>query len=359
MAAVAQPDATNLQTVMETAVENDGFAAILVSISRDDETRILSAGLADLDANTVANGAEHFRIGSVTKLFTATAVLQLSQQGKLSLSDTVQQHLPGVLPPELPPITIQQLLEHTSGFSDYEAALGFDDSANVIRDRARSWTTQELIAFALEQPLAFSPGESWLYSSTNYILLGEVIEAVTGEPYARAIETGILAPLQLEDTSFPGDNMTIPEPYLRGYTPNIEGENPALADISEWNASVAGAAGEMISTTADLDRYIEGLMKGDLLARESLQAMLRPVPTLPEGLPPGTGSGLGISFSQTSCGKTIYGGGGAVPGYITSVFATRDASERVVIAFTLKTTMAQANQMMIFQLVDLAFCGQS
>jgi D-alanyl-D-alanine carboxypeptidase len=351
-----QAQANDLQAQLNAAVEAGGFAGILVHIADGGDTEILSAGAADVLEGTPIQGNEHFRIGSVTKLFTATAVLQIVGEGRLALDDTVQQILPDVLPSDLPAITVQQLLEHTSGLNDYEGVLGFDNTAAVIDQRSRVWSRDELIAFGLEQPRVGEPGSVWSYSSTNYILLGAVIEAVTGEPYARYIEENILQPLNMTETSFPGTDETLPQPYLHGYTPSttsVEG----LVDISYWNPSVAEAAGEMISTAADLDRFIAALLGGELLDEAEQEALLRAASVLPEGLPEGMGAGMGVSFMPTSCGKVIYGGGGAVPGYITSLFATRDGEQRAVITFTLKTTMANANQITIAQITDAAFCS--
>jgi D-alanyl-D-alanine carboxypeptidase len=348
-------DAKVLQQIVDSTPGPDVVGIIAGVV--DHEARWQGgAGCMDLETRRPITPAGHFRIGSLTKTFIAVAVLQLVAEGKLQLEEAVQPHLPALLPAGIPPLTVRQLLQHTSGLADYETPAGYDDPATLVRDRLRTWTPAEIIRLALQQPRAFAPGAGQLYSSTNYILLGLLLEAVTGAPYARQVARGILQPLGMQNTLFPGTDPRLAAPHAQGYITVTEKGVGMLVNITEWNPSIAGAAGEIVSTLADMDAFLAGLFGGRLLPPPLLDEMLRPAPG--REIAPGAGYGLGIGVFDLPCGATVYTHGGGVPGYLSGFFANRDGSRRLVASATI-TIPGQPPVPAISRLVFTLFCGPS
>jgi D-alanyl-D-alanine carboxypeptidase len=320
-------DPEALQAIVES-IPGEYVTSVIYRVESGDDVQYLSAGVADVETEEPPSIEGHFRIGSITKTFTAVAVLQLVEQGLLELDDSVQSYLPGVLPESYPTITLRNLLQHTGGLADFELALGFGDPEIIVRDRYHTWQSADIVAEMVQQPLQFTPGEQMVYNNTGYLLLGMVIEAVTGESYAEAVREGILEPLGLENTFIPGAETAIPEPYAHGYIGlNDDGES-TLVDISDWSPSYAGSAGDMISTLDDLNAFFDALMEGQLLSPPLLDEMLTP----PEGLElsPGGSYGLGIAILSLPDAPRLYGHNGWVPGYHTVAWTTRDGSLSVV-----------------------------
>lgn len=244
---------------------------------------------------------DHFRAGSITKTFIATVVLQLAAEHRLSLSDPVDRHLPGLvrgLGNDGRRITLRALLTHTSGLHDFTA-----DTHG---------TTPVSPAQAVRTALAHRPSRPghWAYSSTNYVLLGMVIKKVTGNSYAAEAQRRVLTPLSLTGTSFPGARTTLPAPHGRAY--DRDGH-----DVTALDPRVAGAAGELISTLADLNRFYSALLSGRLLPAPQLRAMLNTRAT--HGL-----YGMGLFPQKLPCGTTVWGHNGHITGSYTRTAATRD-----------------------------------
>jgi D-alanyl-D-alanine carboxypeptidase len=316
-------DRDALQAVVDS-IPGDAVTSVIYRVQSGDDVQYFSAGVSDIDTGDAVSLDAHFRIGSISKTFTAVAVLQLHEQGLLDIDHTVQSYLPGVLPDSYAPIAVRNLLQHTSGLPDYELALGFGDPDAIVRDRYQEWEPREIVAQMVQQPLAFTPGEQMVYNNTGYLLLGMVIEAVTGEPYSEAIRSGILEPLALEDTSIPGADPAIPAPFNHGYI----ALNQTLVDISHWSPSYAGSAGDMISTLDDLHTFFQALMDGQLLSANLLDEMLTP----PDGLQLMAGGtmGLGIAVLDLPGIQRLYAHNGWGPGYHTVAWTHRDGSLSVI-----------------------------
>ena len=193
---------------------------------------------------------QRFRIGSVTKTFTATIVFQLMQEGKLRLDSTLEEHLPGVVP-RGGEITIRHLLGHRSGLANITDYPGWLNQA----ERSPSTSPINSLRFAASKPLAFRPGSQERYSNTNYIALGLVIEKVTGRSYAEELEERILDPLGLERTELPTTRR--------------------LADLDDAgsNPNLPWAAGAIVSNAHDLSRFYSALLSGRILSAASLETM--------------------------------------------------------------------------------------
>jgi D-alanyl-D-alanine carboxypeptidase len=198
-----------------------------------------TSGIAELDASRAVPVRGRFRTGSITKTFVATVVLQLVDEGSLRLDDPVGRWLPGVVPGG-DSIAVRQLLDQTSGLPDVVPTLPKPPEPAFYDNRWRTWSAGELIERALEQPATFEPGDAFHYSSTNYLLLGQVIEAVTDRSYAAEIERRIIQPLKLSQTTLPGTSPWIRGPHPHGYVPGPDHE---LLDYTIMNPSMFGAAG--------------------------------------------------------------------------------------------------------------------
>ncbi|MEV8440025.1 serine hydrolase domain-containing protein [Actinosynnema sp. NPDC051121] len=274
------------------------------------------------DAAGEASVGGYFRIGSATKTFVATVVLQLVDEGRVGLDDPVDRYVAGV--PKGDRITVRQVLNHTSGLYDYAHEEGYSTNRWRGGDRFRTYRPQELLDVAFAGTPYFEPGEGWHYSNTNYIVAGMLVERVTGRTYGDEVRSRILRPLGLIHTSVPGWWPGLPQPHARGYA-EVDGR---LVDATLMNPSLDWAAGEMISTADDLDRFFDALLSGRLTSAASLDAMRRTVD--------GTGTifayGLGLQRFDLPCGRSVWGHGGELIGYLT--YATRaDDGRRATLSY--------------------------
>ncbi|MFF3936114.1 serine hydrolase domain-containing protein [Streptomyces phaeofaciens] len=258
---------------------------------------------------------DHFRAGSITKTFLATVVLQLSAEHRLSLSDTVETHLPGLVRGsgnDGRALTLRSLLTHTSGLYDFTR-----DTGGTL-----PVTPRQAVRIALTHPPADRGRFS--YSNTNYVLLGLVVEQVTGRSYAVEAERRVIAPLGLTGTSFPGSRTSLPMPHGRAY--DTDG-----SDVTALDPRVAGAAGELVTTLADLNRFYAALLGGELLPPRQLREML--------DTRAAHGSyGMGLFPARLPCGVTVWGHNGRISGSYVRTAATVDG--RRVLTFRVNTTTA-------------------
>jgi D-alanyl-D-alanine carboxypeptidase len=295
-----------------------------------------TAGVGDTGTGRPRSAADRYRVGSITKTFVATVLLQLEAEGRLSLDDTVDKWQPGVVRGhghDGRHITVRQLLNHTSGVFDYTRDTGFYRAVftedGFFRHRYDTHTPGELVRIAMRHRPDFPPGTSWKYSNTNYVLAGMVIEKVTGHPYATEIERRIIAPLRLRGTSLPGTRVTVPRPSSRSYSKFTDPKSPAH-DVTQLNPSLASAAGEMISDSADLDRFYSALLRGKLLPPRQLAEMKTTVEAT--GIP-GARYGLGIMDRRLTCGVHVWGHDGGIHGSRSSAVTTADGEHAIAFNF--------------------------
>ncbi|MGW3289030.1 serine hydrolase domain-containing protein [Streptomyces sp. NPDC001002] len=299
-------------------------AALLAQ--EDSDTRYAAAG-------TGISRADHFRAGSITKTFIATVVLQLAAEHRLSLSDTVEDHLPGLVRGagnDGRTLTLRALLTHTSGLYDYTR-----DTAGTV-----PLTPVQAVRLALTHPPA-DRGQ-FSYSNTNYVVLGMVVQQVTGRSYATEAERRIIAPLGLTGTSFPGSRTTLPSPHGRAYA--ADG-----TDVTALDPRVAGAAGELVTTLADLDRFYAALLGGELLPPHWLREM-RDTRTAHGSY------GMGLFPVKLPCGITVWGHNGRISGSYVRTAATVDS--RRVLTFRVNTT-AIADPDLEPRLLAAEFCPRT
>jgi D-alanyl-D-alanine carboxypeptidase len=299
-----------------------------------------ASGLADLRTRRPMQPGLTYRAGSVTKPFVATVVLQLVAEGRLSLSDTVEHWLPGILPYG-DQVTIRQLLNNTSGVPEYLLVPLLELYASK-QGRFRSWTPRELVALVADQPLLFPPGTTYSYSNTNYVLAGLIVETATGRKLGQELARRIFRPLGLRDTYFPVNRPTIPGRNARGYSIDPFAQEPGpLLDFTVYNPSLAWAAGALVSDLGDLERFFRALLRGRLLPPRLLAEMTTPVDTGQ----PGQGYGLGLAVIETPAGRLI-GHDGGIPGFITIVLSTEDGRRQLGV---------MVNQFFTTPAVDQAF----
>ncbi|WP_409175271.1 serine hydrolase domain-containing protein [Brevibacillus fortis] len=310
-----QRDRNSVKQAMRDTLQL-GIPGILAKTSEDGKTWGYAAGVSNLSTKKPMETDFRFRIGSVTKTFTATVVLQLAGENRLNLDDSIEKWLPGVIQGngyDGNQITIRQILNHTSGIAEYLRSKDAD-----MMNPQKSYTAEELVKIGLSLPPDFAPGKGWSYSDTGYVLLGILIEKITGNSYAEEIENRIIEPLELSNTFLPGNSSVIPgTKHARGYfQPDGASE---LKDVTYYNPSIASSAGDMISTADDLNKFFSYLLSGKLLKEQQLKQMLTTVPT---GSAEISGYGLGIYETKLPNGVSIWGHTGSIPGFITLVGGT-------------------------------------
>ncbi|KXY31024.1 MULTISPECIES: serine hydrolase domain-containing protein [Bacillus] len=305
-----------------------GFPGILVKTYEGGKTWGYAAGVANLSTKKPMKTDFRFRIASVTKTFTATVVLQLAGENRLNLDDSIEKWLPGVIQGngyDAKQITIRQILNHTSGIAEYSRT----KEADFFKNRNKSFTAEDLVKLGLSLPPDFAPGKGWSYSNTGYVLLGILIEKVTGNSYAEEIENRIIEPLELSNTFLPGNSSVIPGTnHARGYfQPDGASE---LKDITYYNPSIGSSAGDMISTADDLNKFFSYLLSGKLLKEQQLKQMLTTVPT---GSAEIVGYGLGIYETRLPNGVSIWGHSGGIPGFSTFAGGTLGGKHTLAVNF--------------------------
>jgi D-alanyl-D-alanine carboxypeptidase len=333
----------------------DGQPGVIIMTRRGQQVSHVVAGLADKATGQRMRPQDRVHIGSITKTFVATVVLQLAAEGRLSLNDSVQKWLPGVITsPGYRPaqITIRQLLQHTSGLREYTA----DPQMQTPQALARTWQPQQLLDAALRLG---PPVHGWLYSNTNYIVLGMIIQKVTGHSPVTEIRRRILVPLGLHDTSFPLTSPQIPGPHADGYYGPI--------DVTHLvNPSVAWTAGAMISTVDDVARFYQALLTGRLLPPAQQRELLAAIPVDDPGELFAEHYGLGIYRVQLPCG-TAWGHDGGYPGgFKTFAYTSPDGSREAVMVYNdfkmsvppPAGTGTPAFERDVKKATEIAFCGQ-
>nr|WP_226598564.1 serine hydrolase domain-containing protein [Streptomyces violascens] len=337
-----------VQQSLNTLVTSDGFPAALAAIQdRKGHTRNYTAGVADLTTRAKVPVDGQVRIGSNTKTFTAVVVLQLVGEGKIGLDTPIDTYLPGLVRGDGidgSRITVRQVLQQTSGLPSYTN----DDDLEP-----RYYEPRDLLDRAFKHKAGFAPGSKWEYSNTNYVVAGLIVQRVTGRPLAAEIDQRIIKKIGLRHTYFPAPgDPTIREPHPKGYAQDAPGG--PLSDITEMDPSWAWAAGQLISTNSDLNRFFSALLGGRLLHPAQLKEMRT---TVPAGSPfaPNTRYGLGLLSTPLSCGGVYWGHGGSFPGYETRGGAT-DKGRAANVAVTLQPTDPKAMPR-VEALVDKALCG--
>lgn len=343
------PDMAGVVDALESAMAN-GAPGAMARYSGPDGVEEEAVGVRDRVSGAAMDTRARFRIGSVSKTFSGVVLLQLVQEGRLKLDAPVNTYLEGLLPDDR--ITVRHLLTHRSGLADYTDAMfnrtvpGFE----AVRNRVFSY--QELVDLSLAEPRTTEPGAAYKYSNANFVVVGMLIEKLTGRPVADAYQRRVIKPLGLRSTAYVHPDTRIEGTHVRGYLHPDEAGAP-LVDSTEQTVSWAQSAGAVISSPGDLNTFTGALMRGRLLSPEMLEAMTTVTPT------DATGTrfyGLGLRRYDLSCGTRVYGHTGTVQGFYTYAFSTRDG--RRSLSALANTSNHGAANTALGGTLEAAFCGK-
>ncbi len=320
---------------MNAAIK-DGVPGVALQATQGPSVWKATAGVGNLKTKQPRSAHDNFRAGSITKTFIATVLLQLEFEGRVSLDDTVDKWLPGVVQGnghDGREITLRQLLNHTSGIYNYTGDEHFQSEIflpeNFYKNKYRTWTPQEIIGIAMGHKPEFAPGTGWSYSNTNYTLAGMVIKKVTGNSYGDEVRSRVIEPLGLHGTYMPGTSAKVPQPSSRAYSKFTETTTGKIYDVTEFNPSAANAAGEIISNPGDLNRFYSALMRGKVVPAEQLAEMKTTVATsVPNGR-----YGLGLIENELSCGVKVWGHSGGIHGSSSVAVTTADGKHSLAFNF--------------------------
>lgn len=321
-----------LQTQLNEWHKNGKFPGAIFAVTLADGTTFaLATGVSDREAKTPMRITDRLLSGSVGKTYCAALAIQLIKEGRFALDDKVEKHLGKELwfarLPNAKDITIRQLMNHTSGLVRYEFKEQFTKDLTEKVDKV--WKPEDLIAYVFDTTAPFEAGKGWEYSDTNYIVLGMVIEKVTGKKYYDLVEKRILKPLKIKNT-VPSDSRTI-----KGLIPGYAGEkNPfggkdAVIEKGKFiiNPQFEWTGGGMASTTQDLAVWAKAMYEGRAFSADMLPVMLDGVPAK---LGPDVKYGLGVIIRPTRLG-TAYGHSGFMPGYMTDMMYFPDKKIAVAV----------------------------
>jgi D-alanyl-D-alanine carboxypeptidase len=310
-----------LQQIVDSAVASPTtvFPGTALYVSQPElGTWTGAAGEGNIDPATPMRAEDTFRAGSILKPFISTVVLQLVEEGRLSLDDALPAVLPGRVIARFTDaahITVRMLLDHTSGIPDYANTKEFE--RNVLADPRRHWKVDEFLDRAAAQTPYFAPGKGWGYSNTDYNLLGLVIEQATGKPWRAVVRERIIDRLGLKHTSLPETGRNpIGSDAVHGY----ELVNGKLRDVTDVDPSMADAAGgdALVTTTADLAYFLKALLAGEFFEHaKTLREMLTFVDA--KGAPGLVGYGLGLERYELPGGVEVIGHAGGTAGYLSFV----------------------------------------
>ncbi|MBD3004055.1 serine hydrolase [Streptomyces sp. 5-10] len=348
----SSPTATSSPTVSERSGIPALKAAIADLPTRDATAALVrlggtegvwrgSSGVHDLTTNRPADPAGRFRAGSVTKVFTAAVALQLAAEGTLDLDRTARSYLPELIPASYGKVTVRQLLNHTHGIP--AADIPGDTVEERYADRFRIHDPEEMVRSATAKQREFAPGEKQHYLNIGYTVAALVIERITGDTYEHQVTRRILKPLGLRDTYLPGRDPHIAGPHNHGYQRmRLDDGTTGLRDVSVWGPTDGWAAGDIISTTADLERFTKALFRGRVVRGPLLREMF----TLPKVADFTTGDpaaySIGLSMKKLG-GREVWGKSGGRWGYNTGIVSTRDGSRTLV--YSVNSTDAKGQEM--------------
>ncbi|MER5324649.1 serine hydrolase domain-containing protein [Streptosporangium roseum] len=353
-------DRPELQKAIEEMIDS-GLTGVTLRVHDERGEWVGSAGVRKLGESAKPPTNGHVRIGSVTKTFTATVVLQLVAEGKIGLDAPADDYLPEFGLDRR--ITVRMLLQHTSGVFNFTGEY-YDDGTFApgiawggqewVDNRFKTYRPEELVRLALSKPARFEPGTDWSYANTNYVLARLLIEKVTGRSYAEEMQRLILGPLGLSGTVAPTTQSEIPEPHAHAYYRYEDAGREKTVDVTRQNPSWISSGGDMISTTQDLHTFISALVGGKLLPAPLLAEMCTPHPKI--------GYGLGVFVQDAGeNGGTVITHNGGHGGHAALMYSTPDGSKTLTATLNYvddaALSMAEAFQKATQRLVEEVFGG--
>ncbi|MET8102404.1 serine hydrolase domain-containing protein [Streptomyces sp. NPDC005236] len=348
VAAAAAPDDAGLRAILRTALAQ-GAPGAMARIDDNGTVHRLVEGVDDLATGRTISTNDRFRVGSVTKSFSAVVLLQLVDEGRLKLDKPVNTYLPGLLPDDR--ITVRHVLSHRSGLYDYTNDMFAPSVSGFEAVRNKVFSYRDLVKLSLRKPRTNAPGAAYSYSNTNFVVAGMLIEKLTGHTVATEYQKRIFTPLNLTGTFYVHPATAIPGRHANGYlTPDTAGAS--LVDSTRQTASWAQSAGAIISTPHDLDVFFSALLRGKLMSAAQLTQM-----TKWTRVNSTTSYGLGLRRRDLSCGISVYGHTGTVQGYYTYAFTTKDGKRSLTALANTSNNTAVLNTM--YRALEPAFCGSA
>jgi D-alanyl-D-alanine carboxypeptidase len=326
---VARADRALDRALRGLVAARGGPPGAIAVVQRGQRRRVFAAGVGDVADRRPLRASQRMRIASVSKAFSGAVALSLVRAGRLSLDDTIGDVLPG-LPVAWHPVTLRQLLAHTSGLPDFTATEAF--AAAVTASPKRAPRPRTLLSYAEDEQLRFPPGSAYRYSNSDNVAVGMIAEVVTAGSYRRALHRGVFAPLRLHRTLLPIGPAVL-APFIRGY--ELGGGAPEDVSREVAFGGWAWASGGIVSTPGDLNRFVRAYAGGRLFGGATRRAQHRFRPGASE--PPGPGrnsAGLALFRYRTRCG-TVFGHTGSILGYTQLIAATRNG--RRSLTFTINT----------------------
>jgi D-alanyl-D-alanine carboxypeptidase len=340
-----------LDNALERLVDGEGGPpGAIAMIHRGGRTVAHTTGVGVIRPARAWRPGDHMRVASVAKAFSGAVTLSLVRSGDLELDSTIGELLPGQ-PAAWSQITLRQLLGHTSGLPDFSLTQAF--ARDFAADVMRRFTPQELLGYVAGAPLAFTPGSRYEYSNTDNIVAALMAEAATGRSYDRLLRERVYRPLRMRNTSLPLGSR-LPRPFAHGYGPDPPGP---LEDVSEaFSASGAWASGGIVSTPADLTRFVRGYVGGRLFGGSVQRAQRRMRPGNSEPRGPGINrAGLALFRYRTRCG-VVFGHTGNTLGYTQFIGASDDGGRSATVAINQQIT-AKSGQAGAFARLRRAFAA--
>ena len=348
----------DVKATIQTLVDNGYPGALAAKTDKDGNTVGATAGKGNLATGEAPPLDGEVRIGSNTKTFVAVVIMKMVEEGKVKLDEPIETYLPGLIKGQGvdgKKITVRQLLQHTSGLPEFWSEL-----PDIFAIRNDYVSPRDVLDRALARPAQFAPGAKFAYTNTNYIVLGLLAERVGKRPIAEQIETKIVKPLGLKHTYMPGPGeKAIRGKHPRGY--HTRDNKPGkLEDITDSDPSWAWAAGSMISTPSELNKFMQSIFDGSLLQQKSIAEMKKSVPMGDEG----DVYGLGLIGHKLSCG-VAWGHGGSIPGYQTDNAVGPDGTAAVIATTAIPHTNAKeaateenGGKRLGIQALDKTLCGK-
>jgi D-alanyl-D-alanine carboxypeptidase len=330
-----------LQSMLDAKVAGStAVPGALLAVARGGDGWVGVAGEADRATHDAVEPNLRFRVGSLTKQFTAALILKLAEEGRLSLDDTLRQWLPGLEIPYDDRITIRMLLNHTSGVPDYATTTFWNDL--IFPDSERAWQPVDMVELA-KAGTSTEPGTAFSYCNTGYVLAGMIAEAAAQESASDAMARRFFIPLGMHDTELAADG-TFRRSHAHGYL-RLPGSR-SVDDVSTWNPSSAWTAGAMVTTAHDMLVWADALFGGRVLSPGSLDAMLTPVA-------PSTTYGFGLGLQKAADGRTFIFHSGLIPGYY-AIIAHHRASGLTILVLTNREDISEETNDVAGPILDAA-----
>ena len=303
------PDLARMDQIAESYFAGKQFMGSVLIARGGDVLLNKGYGSADIEWNVPNSPGTKFRLGSITKQFTAACVLLLEERGKWKVEEPIKKYMPDA-PAAWDKITLFHLLTHTSGIPNFTSFSEYRDIEPFTK------TPEQLVSLFRNKPLDFEPGAKWSYSNSGYVLLGYLLEKVSGEPYAKFVQENIFNPLGMKDSGYDSNTAVILH-RASGYTPGKDG----LQNAGYINMSIPFSAGALYSTTGDLLRWEQGLFGGKVLSATSLKKMTTPFKS---------DYAFGLTVRDVKAGRVIEHGGG-IEGFNTLLAYYPDDKVTVVV----------------------------